>query len=49
LRASLGYWNDWQRVGAYDLPRTILEIGARAGGTAARQITFSNCRLLEAK
>jgi hypothetical protein len=49
LRASLGYWNDWQRVGPYDLPRTILEIGARAGGTAARQIAFSNCRLLEAK
>jgi hypothetical protein len=49
LTTSLGYWNDWQRVGSFDLPKTILEISAGPGGTATRQIVFSNCKLLEKK
>jgi hypothetical protein len=47
LKTSLGYWNDWQRVAGFDLPKTILEISAGPGGTATRQIVFSNCKLLE--
>jgi hypothetical protein len=47
LKTSLGYFNDWQRIGTFDLPKTILETGAHRGGAHTRQITFSNCRLLD--
>ncbi len=47
LKMGLGYWNQWQRVGAFDLPRTILEVSAHAGGTSTRQIEFSHCQLIE--
>ncbi len=49
LKMSLGYFNDWQRVGQYDLPKTILEINARDSGAATRQIVFKNCRLVAPK
>ncbi|MGD9722548.1 MAG: DUF3386 family protein [Pirellulales bacterium] len=47
LKLSLGYWNEWQRVGKFDLPKTILEVGALPGGTATRQIVFSDWKLAE--
>jgi uncharacterized GH25 family protein len=49
LKSSLGYWNEWQRIGAFDLPQTILENNAKNGGTTTRQIVFRNCRLAEPK
>lgn len=49
LRTSLGYWNDWVRVGKFDLPKSIVEINAHKGGADTRQIAFSNHKLLEAK
>ncbi len=45
LQQSLGYWNQWHRVGNYDLPKTILEVSAHPGGTSTRQIEFSNWTL----
>ncbi len=47
LKTSLGYWNDWQRVGAFDLPKTIIEIDARKGGASTKDISFENCRLVK--
>lgn len=47
LKTSLGYYNDWQRVGGFDLPKTILETGAQRGGARTRQILFQNCHLLD--
>ncbi|HEX3727384.1 MAG TPA: DUF3386 family protein, partial [Pirellulales bacterium] len=47
LKTGLGYWNRWQRVGRFDLPKVILEIDAHRGGASARQITFNNLRLVE--
>jgi hypothetical protein len=49
LKSSLAYWNDWQRVGPFDLPKRILEIDARKGGSSTKEIAFSNWRLLEKK
>ncbi len=49
LQNSLGYWNEWTRVGKFDLPKTILEVDAHPGGTTTRQIVFSNCKLIEQK
>ncbi len=46
LRTSLAYFNSWQRVGAFDLPKQIIEIDAHKGGASAKQIDFSNCQLL---
>jgi hypothetical protein len=46
LRTSLAYFNSWQRVGAFDLPKQIIEIDAHKGGASAKQIDFSNCKLL---
>lgn len=47
LRTGLAYWNDWQRVGTFDLPKTITEVAAKKGGATTRQIAFSNLKLLE--
>jgi hypothetical protein len=47
LKTSLAYFNDWQRLGNFDLPKTILESLARSGGARCRKIEFSNCRLLD--
>jgi hypothetical protein len=47
LRNSLGYRNDWQRVGAFDLPARIIEVDAKKGGTTTKELVFANCRLLE--
>ncbi len=49
LQNSLGYWNEWCRVGTFDLPKTILEVDAHPGGTTTKQIAFSNCKLIEKK
>ena len=47
IKVSFSYWNDWQRIGKFDLPKTILEIGARPGSTATRQIVFENVSMLK--
>jgi hypothetical protein len=47
LKTSLGYWNQWLRVGTFDVPATILEVSAHAGGTSTRQIVFSNYKILK--
>lgn len=49
LRTGLAYWNDWQRVGKFDLPKTITEVAAKKGGATTRQIAFSDLKLLEKK
>lgn len=49
LRTGLAYWNDWQRVGKFDLPKTITEVAAKKGGASTRQIAFSDVKLLEQK
>lgn len=49
LKTSLAYLNEWQRVGAFDLPKTIVEVSAQQGGAGTRQIVFSNCKLTEKK
>jgi uncharacterized GH25 family protein len=45
LKTSLGYWNEWQQVGRFEVPKTILEVSAQPGGTATRQIVFADCQL----
>jgi uncharacterized GH25 family protein len=45
LKTSLTYWNDWQRVGNFDLPKAILEVSAGQGGAATKRIEFSNYQL----
>jgi uncharacterized protein DUF3386 len=49
LKTSLTYLNEWQRLGAFDLPKTIVEVSARQGGAGTKQIVFSNCKLIEKK
>lgn len=49
LRTGLAYWNDWQRVGKFDLPRTITEVTAKRGGATTRQIAFADLKLLDTK
>lgn len=49
LKTSLGYLNEWQRVGAFDLPKTIVEVSAQQGGAGTKQIVFSNCKLIDKK
>lgn len=49
LRTSLAYWNEWQRVGKFDLPKTIVEVAATKGGSGTKQIAFDNCKLIEAR
>ncbi len=49
LRESLGYWNSWQRVGQFDLPKKIIEVDARKGGSGTKEIVFENPRLLPAE
>ncbi len=46
LRTSLAYFNSWQRVGSFDLPKQIIEIDAHKGGATAKQLDFTNCKLL---
>jgi uncharacterized GH25 family protein len=47
VKISLAYFNDWQRVGTFDLPKTILEIDTRNGKSTTRQMAFSNYELLK--
>ncbi len=47
LRTSLGYFNSWQRVGAFDLPKQIIEVDAHKGGASTKEIAFSNFELLK--
>jgi len=49
LRTSLAYWNAWQRIGKFDLPKTILEINASKGGSSTKVIDFSNVQLVAKK
>jgi uncharacterized GH25 family protein len=45
LQTSLAYFNDWHRVGSFDLPKTIIEVDARKGGSTTKEIAFSNWKL----
>ncbi len=49
LKTSLAYLNEWQQVGAFDLPKTIVEVSAEKGGVSTKQIVFSNCKLIDKK
>ena len=49
LKTSTGYWNAWQRVAGFDLPKTILEISTKDGGTNVRRLSFDNWRRVETK
>jgi uncharacterized GH25 family protein len=49
LQNSLGYLNDWQRVGPFDLPTRIVEVDAKKGGSTTKEIVFANSRLIEKK
>jgi hypothetical protein len=49
LQRTLAYWNDWRRVGDFELPQTILEVSARDGKTTTRRIELSELRLRSAK
>jgi hypothetical protein len=46
LQSSAAHHQTWQRVGAFDLPRTVLVVTASAGKQEARSIKLSNHRLL---
>jgi hypothetical protein len=45
LKISRGFWNDWQRVGNFDLPKIITEVVTHDGAVETRQMTLSNWRL----
>ncbi len=45
LKSSRAHHHTWQRVGAFDLPATVLTLTASAGTLEARQITFANPKL----
>ncbi|MEX0977854.1 MAG: DUF3386 family protein [Pirellulales bacterium] len=45
LQTSLAYFNDWQRVGSFDLPKKIIEVDARKGGSTTKQILYTNSAL----
>ncbi len=44
LKSSLGFWNDWQRVGKFDLPKIITEVVTHDGVVETKQMTLSNWR-----
>jgi hypothetical protein len=46
FRSSVAYHNEWQRVGAYDIPRVILEVSSEKGTPTTRQLTLENIRML---
>jgi uncharacterized GH25 family protein len=46
LRSSASHHQTWQRVGAFDLPRTASVVTASAGKLEARGLKLSNFRLL---
>jgi Protein of unknown function (DUF3386) len=46
LQTSLGYYNDWHRVGRFDLPKKIIEVDARKGGSTTKEIVFGNWKLI---
>jgi uncharacterized GH25 family protein len=47
LKTSLGYFNSWQRIGTFDLPKQIIEVDAHKGGASTKEIAFSNFELLK--
>jgi Protein of unknown function (DUF3386) len=47
LKRSLAYWNQWRRVGGFDLPEHIIEVSAGSEGAKTRQLTLRNQRLLD--
>ena len=40
LRTSLAYRNQWQRIGAFDIPRLILEVAAEKGARTLGRSCF---------
>lgn len=49
LKSNHTYWNDWRRVGDFDLPTNLTEIVTENGAVETRQILFSNWQILENK
>jgi hypothetical protein len=47
LKTSVAYRNDWQRIGNFDVPKTILEVSTQKGGSLTKQIVFTNCQLVQ--
>ena len=47
VKTSLAFLNEWQRVGTFDLPKTIVEVNAHAGKSETRRIEFRNVRLMQ--
>lgn len=47
IQTSLACLNQWQRVGAFDLPRTVVEVQTSGGKTNTWRISFTNARLLK--
>ncbi len=49
LKTSTAHVNRWERLGAFDVPTLILEVGAGHDAPSARQMTLTNYRLTEKK
>ncbi len=47
LKRSLAYWNQWRRVGGFDLPEQIIEVSAGSEGAKTKQLTLRNQRLFD--
>jgi len=47
VKTSLAYLNEWQRVGDFDLPKTIVEVHTKAGKSTTKRIDFANAKLLK--
>ena len=45
VKTSLAYLNEWQRVGQFDLPKTIVEVNTKAGKSVTKRIEISNVKL----
>jgi hypothetical protein len=46
VKTSLAYLNEWQRVGQFDLPKTIIEVNTKAGKSVTKRIEFANTKLV---
>ena len=47
VKTSLAYLNEWQRVGQFDLPKTIIEVNTKAGKSVTKRIEFANTKLVK--
>lgn len=49
LKSNRTYWNDWQRVGGFDLPTNLTEFATENGAVETRQMLLSNWRVMGKK